>query len=149
MNGAAPSAAGETCTVVVERDFAYPPEKIWRALTQPHLLAAWLMQNDFQAAVGHRFTLRKEPRPDFHIAVDCKVLAVEPHKMLSYTWDAMGLASVVTFTLTPTTTPTGGGTRVRMEQTGFTPDRPQNIAGAKAGWKRMLGDLETVLARIE
>ena len=36
----------ESVSVIVERQIAYPPEKIWRALTQPHLIAEWLMQND-------------------------------------------------------------------------------------------------------
>jgi hypothetical protein len=30
-------AATETRSVVVEREIPHPPEKIWRALTQPHL----------------------------------------------------------------------------------------------------------------
>ena len=47
-------------TVVVERDIAHPPEKLWRALTQPHLIEEWLMKNDFKPDVGHRFNLRGE-----------------------------------------------------------------------------------------
>jgi uncharacterized protein YndB with AHSA1/START domain len=91
------SIASETRSVVMEREVAFPPEKIWRALTQPHLIAEWLMKNDFLPAKDHRFTLRGDWG-----SVDCKVLAVEPHKVLSYTWDAMGLESIVTWTLTPT-----------------------------------------------
>src|SRR5215469_16523811 len=91
-----------TKTVVVEREFAHPPEKLWRALTQPHLLEAWLMKNDFLPVVGHRFNLRRSPRPDMEIAIDCEVLEIEPHKTLSYTWKAFDLESVVTWTLTPT-----------------------------------------------
>jgi len=53
-------AANERRSVVVEREIAHPPEKIWRALTQPHLIAEWLMKNDFQAVAGHRFNLRGE-----------------------------------------------------------------------------------------
>ena len=48
----------ETRSVVVEREIPYPPEKIWRALTQPHLIEEWLMKNDFKPVVGHRFNLR-------------------------------------------------------------------------------------------
>src|SRR5437899_9199442 len=54
-------------------------------------------------------------------AVDCRVMAVEPNKTLSYTWAAYGLESVVTWTLTPTST----GTHLRMEQSGFRPDHQQ------------------------
>ena len=55
--------SAETLSVVVERDLPYPPEKIWRALTQPHLIAEWLMHNDFKPAVGHQFSLRMDAQP--------------------------------------------------------------------------------------
>ena len=130
----------ETRSVVVERDIAYPPEKIWRALTQPHLIQEWLMKNDFKPVVGHRFDFRADWG-----AVDCEVLSVEPQKTLSYTWSAYGLESVVTWTLTPTST----GTRLRMEQSGFRPDQEQAYQGAQVGWPRFFASLEQVLARTE
>ena len=132
--------ATEMRSVVVEREFPVPAEKIWRALTQPHLIEEWLMKNDFKPAVGHRFNLRGDWG-----AVDCEVRAAEPTKVLSYTWDAMGLKSVVTWTLTPT----GSGTRLRMEQTGFRKDQPRYYHGAKGGWPRFLANLEQVLERVE
>ena len=95
-DGPMTNAATETLSVVVEREMPFPPEKIWRALTQPHLIEEWLMKNDFKPVVDHRFNLRADWG-----AVDCQVLAVEPNKTLSYTWGAMGLESVVTWTLTP------------------------------------------------
>jgi len=124
-------------TVVVERDIPHAPEKIWRALTQPHLIAEWLMQNDFVPAVGHRFSLRTEWG-----AIDCRVLAIEPGTTLSYTWEALGLESVVTWTLTPT----ANGTRLRMEQTGFRPDQTRAYQGAKFGWPRFFAALEQMLS---
>jgi uncharacterized protein YndB with AHSA1/START domain len=135
----------ETLAVVVERDLPYVPEKIWRALTQPHLIAEWLMQNDFAPVVGRQFTLRMDPQPNWNGVIDCQVLVVEPNKTLSYAWGALGLETVVTFTLTPTP----AGTRLRMEQTGFRPDQPQNYQGAKYGWQQFLAKLEQVLARTE
>jgi uncharacterized protein YndB with AHSA1/START domain len=135
----------ETRSVVVEREFPFPPEKIWRALTQPHLIEEWLMQNDFMPAVGHRFNLRRSPRPDMNIVIDCRVLAIEPNRTLSYTWEAYGLESVVTWTLTPTST----GTHLRMEQSGFLPDQRQAYGGARAGWEQFLGNLGQVLARTD
>ena len=135
----------ETRSVVVEREVPFPPEKIWRALTQPHLIEEWLMKNDFQPVVGHRFNLRRTPKPDLDIVVDCQVTALEPNRTLAYTWDAMGLESVVTWTLTPTAT----GTRLRMEQPGFRPDQKQALMGATAGWRTFVDDLEQVLARLE
>jgi len=127
-------------SVVIERDMPHPPEKVWRALTQPHLIAEWLMNNDFTPVVDHRFNLRAEWR-----SVDCRVLAVEPHKRLSYTWAALGLESVVTWTLTPTST----GTHLRMEQSGFRPDQQQAYQGAQFGWPQFLGALEQVVARLD
>jgi len=76
----------ETLSVVVEREIPFPPEKIWRALTQPHLIEEWLMKNDFKPVVGHRFNLRAEPNPRWNGIVDCEVLAVEPSTTLSYAW---------------------------------------------------------------
>jgi uncharacterized protein YndB with AHSA1/START domain len=78
-------------------------------------------------------------------AVDCRVLAVEPNKMLSYTWAAYGLESVVTWTITPTRT----GTRLRMEQSGFRSDQRQYYEGAQGGWQQFFAALEQVLARID
>jgi uncharacterized protein YndB with AHSA1/START domain len=129
-----------TRSVVIEREMPYPPEKIWRALTQSSLLEEWLMKNDFQPVVGHRFNFRADWG-----AVDGQVLAVEPNKMLSYGWAALGLESVVTWTLTPTST----GTHLRMEQSGFRADQEQAFKGAKYGWQGFLAGLEKVLARIE
>ena len=135
------NTATETLSVVVEREIPFPPEKIWRALTQPHLIEEWLMKNDFKPVVGHRFNLRADWG-----AVDCQVLAVEPNKTLSYTWDDQWISrSVVTWTLTPTST----GTHLRMEQSGFRPDQQQAYQGAKAGWPQFFANLEQVLARID
>ena len=137
----------KTLSVIIEREIPYPPEKIWRALTQPRLIEEWLMKNDFNPVVGHRFNLRG----DWGGVLDCEVLAVEPHKMLSYTWNfahadaAFNLKSVVTFTLSPT----GTGTHLRMEQSGFRPDQQQAYQGAKGGWRHFFATLEQVLARTE
>ena len=134
------NTATETRSVVVEREIPYPPEKIWRALTQPHLIEEWLMKNDFKPVVSHRFNLRQDWG-----TIDCKVLTVEPHKTLSYTWAVFGLEGIVTWTLTPTST----GTHLRMEHSGFPADQEQAYRGAKAGWPRFLNALEQLLAREE
>ena len=131
-------ATAATRSVIIERDLPHPPERIWRALTQDHLIEDWLMKNDFKPVVGHRFNLRADWG-----AVDGQVTAVEPNKTLSYTWGAFGLESVVTWTLTPTST----GTHLRMEQSGFRPDQQQAYHGAKGGWQQFFAALERVLAR--
>ena len=140
-------AATETRSVAVEREIPFPPEKIWRALTQPHLIEEWLMKNDFRPEVGHRFNLSGE----WGGVLDCEVLVVEPNRTLTYRWDfshedaAYDLRSVVTFTLVPTET----GTRLRVEQSGFRPDQKQAFGGAKAGWREFLAKLEKVVARAD
>jgi uncharacterized protein YndB with AHSA1/START domain len=128
--------ATETRSVVVEREIPHPPEKIWRALTQPHLIEEWLMKNDFKPVVDHPFNFRADWG-----AVDCEVVAVELNKTLSYTWAAMGLESVVTWTLTATS----AGTYLRMEQSGFRPDQKQAYHGAKYGWQKFFTGLERVV----
>ena len=128
--------ATETLSVVVEREIPHPPEKIWRALTQPLLIEEWLMKNDFEPVVGHSFNLRADWG-----AVDCQVREVEPNKTLSYTWGAFGLESLVTWTLTPT----AAGTRLRMKQSGFRPDQQQAFQGAKYGWQKFFAGLERVV----
>jgi uncharacterized protein YndB with AHSA1/START domain len=140
-------AATDTLSVVIERDIPFPAEKIWRALTQPHLIQEWLMKNDFKPVVGHSFNLRG----DWGGVLDCEVLAVEPNKQLAYTWNhrhedpAYNLQSVVTFTLTPTST----GTHLRVEQAGFAPTQRQAYGGARAGWQNMFAKLEELLGRSE
>ncbi|MBN9253522.1 MULTISPECIES: SRPBCC domain-containing protein [unclassified Mesorhizobium] len=142
MNGAV-----ETRTVVVEREIAHAPEKLWRALTQPHLIEEWLMKNDFSPVVGHRFNISA----DWGGVLDCEVLAVEPNRTLSYTWNlahqdpAFNLQSVVTFTLTPT----AKGTHLRMEQSGFRPEQRRAYGGARAGWPQFLEKLELLLERTD
>ena len=131
--------AVQTRTVTIERDLAHPPAKVWRALTEPLLMEDWLMKNNFEPAVGHSF--------DFHAewgSVACQVIAVVPLKTLTYSWNAHGLESTVTWTLTPT----AAGTRLRMDQVGFRPDQEQAYHGAQYGWPRFLAKLEQVLARI-
>ncbi|MBZ2188848.1 SRPBCC domain-containing protein [Alcanivorax sp. JB21] len=135
--------AEDTQSVVVERELLHPPEKVWRALTQPHLMEAWLTKTDFSAAVGHCFALQFDWG-----AVECRVLELAQHQALSYTWESGALKSVVHWTLTPT----AKGTLLRMEQAGFasadSPDYPQQARyymGAKAGWPRFMAALERVL----
>jgi uncharacterized protein YndB with AHSA1/START domain len=135
----------ETRTLVVERMIPHPPEKIWRALTQTALLEDWLMKNDFTPTVGAKFTFRTQPMPHWNGVVDCEVLVVEPHQRLSYSWNAAGgkkLRTTVTWTLAPVP----GGTRLRLEQSGFEPQDDNNYKGAAYGWQRNIEALEKVVA---
>jgi uncharacterized protein YndB with AHSA1/START domain len=134
-----------TCSLVLERQMPHPPEKIWRALTQGPLIAEWLMTNDFQPVVGHRFQFRATPVPGWNGIIDSEVLLVEPHTRLSYGWTSMGLETVVTWTLTPT----AGGTLLRMEQSGFPSEEGKNYKGAKYGWTNFIGKLEHVVGGLQ
>ena len=140
-----PASETEKRAVILEREIAHRPEKVWRALTQPHLIAEWLMANDFAPRVGHAFRLRNAPQPGVEVVIDCRVLAAEPHHTLSYSWSAFGLDSIVTFSLTAT----ASGTHLRLEQAGFGPDQDLAFKGARAGWTQFLRNLATILDRPE
>jgi len=131
-----------TRSIVIEKELPHPPEKIWRALTQGPLIKEWLMDNDLQPVVGHRFNFRSTPMPNWNGVIDCEVLVVEPNKKLSYSWNSLGLESVVVWTLVATS----GGTLVRMEQSGFRPDQEAYYQGANYGWQKFIGGLERVVA---
>lgn len=133
-------------TVVVERDLPYPPERVWRALTTPSLMAEWLMRPEgFDAMPGTAFKLHGDWG-----SVDCEVLHAEPSRALTLRWDhphddpAYALQSTVSFTLTATPT----GTRLRMEQSGFRPEQRMAYGGAKGGWRQHLEALEGVAGRL-
>ena len=134
-------AAESTRSVVMERVFRHPPEKLWRALTESPLLAQWLMKNDFEPVAGRRFQFRSEPVPNWDGVIECEVLVVEPLKQLSYSWGTMGVELRVLWTLTAVE----GGTRVRMEQSGFGADQEMAYKGATYGWRRFLDGLERML----
>jgi uncharacterized protein YndB with AHSA1/START domain len=124
-------------TLRFERWYDHPPSRVWEALTEPELLARWLMPNDFSPRIGHRFTFRTQPAPGFDGVVHCEVLEVDPPRRLAYTWRGGPIDTVVRFSLTCER----GGTRLRMDQTGF--------RGLKA-WlvSRMLkAGLRTIYAR--
>lgn len=136
-------------TVHVDQFLAHPPARVWRALTDPELLARWLMPNDFQPVPGHRFTFRTDPRPEagFDGVVHCQVLAVEPPRLLRISWRGGRLDTTVTWTLVPE----GSGTRLLVEHDGFDPGDPvqqstRRIMGA--GWRsHLMPALEAILAR--
>ena len=134
-----------TRSVVIEKELPHPPEKVWRALTEGVLIKEWLMDNDFQPVVGHKFNFRSTPVPNWNGVIDCEVLVVEPNKKLSYTWGTLGQESVVVWTLVATS----GGTLVRMEQSGFGHNQEAAYKGATYGWKKFMGGLERVVAGLQ
>lgn len=145
------NTAAITRAVVVERRVPHSLDKVWRALTQSPLLEDWLMANDFEPRVGHRFTFRMPGMPGWNGVTDCEVLSVVPNEELSYTWNASGeeaatgIRTVVKWTLEAF----DGGVLVRMEQSGFREQDQRNFMGAKYGWERNLGELERVAAGLQ
>jgi len=134
-----------TRSLVIEKEFPYPPEKIWRALTEGALIKEWLLDNDFQPVVGRKFTLRAAPVPNWNGVIECEVTVVEPNQKLSYTWGTLGMGTVVVWTLVATES----GTLVRMEQSGFQPEQKREYGGARYGWQKFIGNLERVVAGME
>ena len=132
----------------VDEYLAHPPAKVWRALTDPELLGKWLMRNDFQPVVGHRFTFVTDPVPgsDFDGVVRCEVLVVEPERLLRISW--AGGAEVAT-TVTWRLEPEGRGTRLFLAHEGFDPDSPGQQLARRVmggGWRsRMMPRLAAVL----
>jgi uncharacterized protein YndB with AHSA1/START domain len=140
------TARAQTESISFEFDLHHAPEKVWRALTDPVLLAEWLLPViGLKLEQGAAFTFKAPPQPGWDGAVNCRFLEIEAHRKLSYTWVVgFGIDTVVTFTLTPT----ASGTRLSLVQSGFRPDQKQNRAGARYGWKMMGGKLVDLLARI-
>jgi len=136
-------AQGET--ISLEFDLQHGPEKVWRALTDPTLLAEWLLPVlDLRLEPGAAFTFRAQPQPGWDGIVNCRILEVEAQSKLTYTWVVGDIDTVVTFTLTPT----ASGTRLAIVQSGFRPNQKKNFGGARYGWRMMGAKLVDVLERI-
>ena len=147
MNPVDKTAPSQTGSIAFEFDLQHAPEKVWRALTDPVLLAEWLLPViGLELEPGAAFTFKTQPHPGWDGTVHCRMLEIDPPRRLSYTWVVgdMVLDTVVTFTLTPT----ASGTRLSLVQSGFRPDQKQNLGGARYGWQMMGGKLADVLARI-
>jgi uncharacterized protein YndB with AHSA1/START domain len=141
------TARSQTESISFEFDLPHPPEKVWRALTDPVLLAEWLLpvvDLDLKLEPGAAFTFKTQAYPGWDGTVNCRFVEIEAHRKLSYTWSVPFLNTVVTFTLTPT----ASGTRLSVLQSGFTPDQKRESGGARYGWKMMGGKLVDLLARI-
>jgi uncharacterized protein YndB with AHSA1/START domain len=139
------TAGSQTESILFEFDLRHSPEKVWRALTDPVLLAEWLLPVvGLKLEPGVAFTFKTQPYPGWDGTVNCRMLEIEPQRKLSYTWGVPFLDTVVTFTLTPT----ASGTRLSLVQSGFKPEQKREFGGARYGWKMMSGKLVDLLARL-
>ncbi len=114
----------------------HPPQKVWRALTDPELLRVWLMPNDFQACVGHRFTFRTQPLPahGFDGVVHCEVLELVPPVRLRISWAGGGINTTGTWQLFRQ----GTGTRLLLSHERFDehdPDQRATLRTLEGGWR--------------
>ena len=147
MNPVDTTVRGQTDSISFEFDLRHSPEKVWRALTDPALLAEWLLPVfDLALEPGAAFLFKTQPYPGWDGTVNCQMVEIDPQRKLSYTWVVgnMEIDTVVTFTLAPT----ASGTRLSLVQSGFTPDQKQNFGGARYGWKMMGGKLVDLLERM-
>ena len=146
MNLIDTTAPSQTESISFEFDLHHSPEKVWRALTDPELLTEWLLPVfELKLDPGAAFTFKTQPYPGWDGIVNCRMLEIEAHRKLSYTW-LVGdmLDTVVTFTLTPT----ASGTRLSLVQSGFTSEQKRESGGARYGWKMMGAKLVDLLERI-
>ena len=146
MNPIDTTAPAQTDSISFEFDLHHSPKKVWRALTDPTLLAQWLLPAiDFKLAPGAAFTFKTQPYPGWDGTVQCRILEIDEPRRISYAWVVVDLDTVVTFTLTPTES----GTRLSLVQSGFKPEQKQNFGGARYGWKMMGSKLVDLLAKGE
>jgi uncharacterized protein YndB with AHSA1/START domain len=139
------TAPRQTGTIAFDFDLPHPPAKVWRALTEPELLTKWLLPViGFGLAPGEAFTFQAPEQPGWDGVVNCRILAVDAPKKLSYAWIVGDMDTVVTFTLTPT----ASGTRLSLVHSGFKPDQKANFAGARYGWNLMGSQLIDLLGSI-
>lgn len=128
-------------TIAVDQYVPHPPERVWRALTEPDLLARWWTSGDIRAEVGHEFLLDMEGWGH----VPCRVLEVVVNERFVYRFTD-------DWTLTWRLVPEGRGTRVLLEHSGFDLDDPQQrfaFDRMGPGWRdEVLPRIETALAGV-
>jgi uncharacterized protein YndB with AHSA1/START domain len=97
--------------------YPYSPERVWQAITNRRVLAQWLMENDFEPRVGHKFRFEPQPHQGVNEAIHCEIIELDEPRSLSYTWRGglMGKPTIVTWRLVPME----GGTQLQLEHKGF------------------------------
>ena len=130
-----------------EAFYPHLPAKVWRALTDPELIAKWLMPNDFQPRVGHSFRFEAPPQPGWDGKVHCTVLECIPNERLRYTWKNNLIDTILTITLREA----DGGTWLVLEHTGFAGWKGMMVSFILgSGWKGIVSkEIPRVIAEIE
>jgi uncharacterized protein YndB with AHSA1/START domain len=135
-----------------------PVERVWELLTQADHVGRWF------GDAGAEIDLRPGGEMVMHWreygSTRARIETVEPHTRFAYRWapykdpggdePVEGNSTLVEFTLAPD----GGGTRLRVVETGFaslaTSDeqREANHAGNTEGWAQELGELAAYAAKV-
>ncbi|MEZ4449197.1 MAG: SRPBCC domain-containing protein [Nannocystaceae bacterium] len=140
------TAPSQNESLAFEVELRHAPEKVWRALTNPELLAEWLLPAvGLKLEPGATFAFQAEPQPGWDGVVNCRYLEIEAHRRIRWAWVVGDIDTEVTFTLTPT----ASGTHLALVHSGFRADQKQNFGGARYGWRMMGGKLIALLERID
>jgi uncharacterized protein YndB with AHSA1/START domain len=134
-------------TINLSWDLPHAPDKVWRALTDPGLVAQWLMSTDMPAETGKAFSFRAEPSPWWDGIIHSEILELEPQKRLRYSWKGGPGTSVLDTVVTWSLVPLADGTRLELEHSGFNPAHGQAFGGAALGWKRNVGERLSVVLK--
>ncbi|MEQ4518180.1 SRPBCC domain-containing protein [Pseudarthrobacter sp. B907] len=132
----------------------HPPAMVWRALTEPALIATWLMENNFEPVVGHRYTMRGTPVPavGFSGLVASEVLEIVPERLLRISWRDANAGNNLSSTVTWTLVQEGTGTRLFLTHEGFDPEEPSHVVAHRimgGGWRgQILKKLTEMLTRL-
>jgi uncharacterized protein YndB with AHSA1/START domain len=127
-------------TIEVEHLYSQPTSAVWKALTDPVLIARWWAAGDVRPVVGHRFEL---DMGQWGMQA-CEVVEVQPERLLKYRFSVGRLDTIISWRLTPE----GTGTRLTLVHEGFNLDTPMGreaLAGMKPGWPRVLERLDAAL----
>lgn len=116
----------------VDYDLSAPPEKVWKALTEPELLEQWLFPNDIVPKEGQPFAFRTTPAPGFDGVIKCEVKEAEPPRRLVYSWESGPVDTIVNWTLEPMG---AGQTRLSLVHEGFGPEDDMIYEILEKGWR--------------
>lgn len=138
-------------TVEIDQFYPHPPQRVWRALTTPELMARWLMEpTGFAPVIGTRFSFRTQPMPaaNFSGEIACEVIEVVDGERLTISWADAHTGEPAGWLVSWTLHAEGSGTRVILRHSGFDPDddvqrRARTIMGN--GWARIADQLGMVL----